>query len=117
MSLEGYLADQYNRDRQDVEAIEKVLADAAAMFAASPFVLDGAWREGYIVNPSSDRAVARLYPSNFDYGWGTHSNPCGHYGCEGETREIVLRIAVISGCDASPVLELAEHSFDEILRL
>jgi len=45
---------------------------------------------------------------------GTHSNPCDHYGCEGETREIVLRIAVISGCDASPVLELAEHSFDEI---
>jgi len=45
---------------------------------------------------------------------GTHSNPCDHYGCEGETREIVLRIAVISGCDASPVLELAEHAFDEI---
>ncbi len=22
-------------------------------------------------------------------GWGTHSNPCDHYGCEGETREIV----------------------------
>jgi hypothetical protein len=33
---------------------------------------------------------------------------------EGETREIVLPIAVISGCDASPVLELAEHAFDEI---
>src|ERR1700730_4219458 len=45
---------------------------------------------------------------------GTHSNPCDHDGCEGETREIVLRMAVISGCDASPVLELAEHSFDEI---
>ena len=45
---------------------------------------------------------------------GTHSNPCDHYGCEGETREIVLRMAVISGCDASPVLELAEHAFDEI---
>ena len=45
---------------------------------------------------------------------GTHSNPCDHYGCEGETGEIVLRIAVISGCDASPVLELAEHAFDEI---
>jgi hypothetical protein len=45
---------------------------------------------------------------------GTHSNPCDHYGCEGETREIVLRMAVISGCDAPPVLELAEHSFDEI---
>ena len=45
---------------------------------------------------------------------GTHSNPCDHYGCEGETREIVLRIAVISSCDASPVLELAEHAFDEI---
>jgi len=45
---------------------------------------------------------------------GTHSNPGDHYGCEGETREIVLRMAVISGCDAPPVLELAEHSFDEI---
>ena len=45
---------------------------------------------------------------------GTHSNPCDHYGCEGETGEIVLRIGVISGCDAPPVLELAEHAFDEI---
>jgi hypothetical protein len=27
---------------------------------------------------------------------------------------IVLRMAVISGCDASPVLKLAEHTFDEI---
>ena len=45
---------------------------------------------------------------------GTHSNTRDHYGCEGETRKIVVRIAVISGCEASPVLELAEHSFDEI---
>ena len=53
-------------------------------------------------------------PSDNPSRLGTHSNPCDHYGCEGETGEIVLRIAVISGCDAPPVLELAEHAFDEI---
>jgi hypothetical protein len=58
-----------------------------------------------LANPNIGAGCIRL---------GTHSNPCDHYGCEGETRKIVLRIAVISGCDASPVLELAEHSFDEI---
>ena len=35
MTLEDYLADQYNRDKQEVAAIEQVLADVAAMFAAS----------------------------------------------------------------------------------
>jgi hypothetical protein len=45
---------------------------------------------------------------------GTHSDPCDRYGCESEAREMVLRMAVISGCDASPVFKLAEHAFDEV---
>jgi hypothetical protein len=70
----------------------------------------------YLVNQSGQayRQQETLKVANPPARLKTHSNPCDHYGGEGETREIVLRIAVISGCDASPVLELAEHSFDEI---
>jgi hypothetical protein len=35
MTLEGYLADQYNLDQQDVTAIEHVLVEAARTFAVS----------------------------------------------------------------------------------
>ena len=31
--------------------------------------------------------------------------------------EVVLRVAVVPGCDASPVLQLAEHPFVRFLRL
>jgi hypothetical protein len=43
MSLEAYLADQYNRDLQDIGAIEQVLVDVAAMFSASLDPLNGYW--------------------------------------------------------------------------
>ena len=35
MDLEDYLADQYNRDLQDIRVIEQLLAEVAAMFALS----------------------------------------------------------------------------------
>jgi hypothetical protein len=43
MSLEGYLADEYNRDVQDVRAIEQVLVSVASMFAASFDPTTGCW--------------------------------------------------------------------------
>jgi hypothetical protein len=35
MSLEAYLEDQYNRDKQDIQSVEQMLMSIAAMFAAT----------------------------------------------------------------------------------
>jgi hypothetical protein len=43
MSLEGYLDDQYNRDLQDVAAIEQTLAGVAVTFSASYDRRAGCW--------------------------------------------------------------------------
>ena len=43
MSLEGYLDDQYNRDLQDIAAIEQVLTGAAVTFRASYDRRAGCW--------------------------------------------------------------------------
>ena len=43
MSLEGYLADQYNRDTQDIKSIERVLVEVANMFADSFDEKTGSW--------------------------------------------------------------------------
>src|SRR6478736_5999579 len=45
---------------------------------------------------------------------GTHSKPLTHDGGECEPREVVLGVAIVSGCDASPVFQLAEHALDDI---
>src|SRR5689334_6209947 len=43
MSLEEYLADQYNRDLQDIKTVEQVLADVAELFAASFDLKNRCW--------------------------------------------------------------------------
>src|SRR5579871_240301 len=43
MSLEGYLADQYNRDLQDIRAIEQTLKDVGTTFAVSFDETTGCW--------------------------------------------------------------------------
>jgi len=45
---------------------------------------------------------------------GTHSDPQTHDGGERESWEVVLGVAIISGCDASPVFQLAEQALDDI---
>jgi hypothetical protein len=39
------------------------------------------------------------------------------YSCESEAGEIVSSEAVVSGCDASPILQPAKHAFDDVSAL
>ena len=47
----------------------------------------------------------------------TQLGPCDDDGGESEAGEIVSSEAVVSGCDASPILELAEQAFDDVSAL
>jgi hypothetical protein len=50
-------------------------------------------------------------------GWGLKLSPRDDYSCESEAGEVVSSEAVVSGCDASPILQLAEHAFDDVSAL
>ena len=50
-------------------------------------------------------------------GLGTQVGPCDDGGERTRLGEIVSSEAVVSGCDASPILELAEQAFDDVSAL
>jgi hypothetical protein len=50
-------------------------------------------------------------------GWGLKLSPCDDYRGESETGEIVSSEAVVSGCDASPILQPTEQAFDDVAAL
>ncbi len=65
------------------------------------------------VSSTSAKQTQRLKKSRL----GTQLGPCDDDGGESEAGEIVSSEAVVSGCDASPILELAEQAFDDVSAL
>ena len=50
-------------------------------------------------------------------GLGTQLGPGDDDSGESEAGEIVSSESVVSSCDASPILQLAEHAFDDVSAL